>query len=355
MKSNYLDFSNQHIYVGMDVHAKRWVISMMVGKVLHGPISQDPEVRILVNYLTRNFPGGIYHCVYEAGFCGFWIYNELKQNGLDCIVVNPADIPTTNKEKDRKTDKADSRKLSKCLSKGELDGIYVHDSQRYEERSIIRTRESIVQEQTRCKNRIKGLMKFFKLEITREQAKKHWSNKFIMELEKLQTDHSWAKLSLNSYLEELKAYRILISKITKQIRLLSTTERYKQNVELLCTIPGISILTSMIFLTEVGDIDRFKKLDKLCSYIGLIPSEHSSGEKRNRNHMTKRGKGILKKIIIESSWRAIDKDTGLLMNFNNLIKRLKSTRAIKTIARKLVRRIMFVLKNQEEYKFIPVK
>jgi transposase len=144
----------------------------------------------------------------------------------------------------------------------------------------------------------------------------------------------------------------MISEITKQIRNLSKSERYKTAVELLCTIPGISTLTAMIILTEIGDIHRFRTVDKLCSYIGLIPSEHSSGEKENRNYMTRRGKGILRRIIIEASWIAIRKDPGLLMNYTELTKRMKGNRAIKTISRKLIARIMFVLKNKEAYKFL---
>lgn len=353
-KTNYLNFVNQHIYVGIDVHAKRWVVSIVVESVLFGPISQDPEVRILVNYLKKNFPGGIYHCVYEAGFCGFWIHDQLRENGLDCTVVNPSDIPTTHKEKDRKTDKRDSRKMAKCLSRGELEAIYVHDNQTYEERSIIRTREALVKEQTRCKNRIKGLMKFFGIEITDEDIKTHWSNKFIKYLENLETEFSWSKISLNTYLEQLKYYRKLISDITKQIRKLSQTERYSNNVNVLRTIPGISILTAMILLTEIGNIQRFRRIDDLCGYIGLVPSEHSTGDKQKRNRMTKRGKSILKKVIVESSWTAIRKDSGLLMSFNNLSKRMKKTRAIISISRKLVSRIMYVLKNNEEYKFIAI-
>ncbi len=353
-QTNYLNFANQHIYVGIDVHAKRWVVSIVVGDSLIGPISQDPEVKILVNYLRRHFPGGNYHCVYEAGFSGFWIHDELKKNGLNCIVINPADIPTTHKEKDRKTDKRDSRKLCRCHSHGELEGIYVHDKQTYEERSIIRARESLVKEQTRCKNRIKGLMKFFGIEITDEDIKTHWSNKFLQYLENLETEYSWAKISLSTYLEELRYYRKLISNITKEIRKLSRTERYRENVNLLCTIPGISILTAMILLTELWDIQRFANIDKLCSFIGLVPSEHSSGEKENRNYMTCRGKGILKRIIIESSWTAIRKDSGLLMSFNQLSRRMKKSRAIITISRKLVGRIMYVLNHKEEYKFLAV-
>lgn len=111
----------------------------------------------------------------------------------------------------------------------------------------------------------------------------------------------------------------------------------------------------MILLVELGNIKRFNNLDKLCGYIGLIPSEHSSGEKQNRGFMTKRGKGILKRIIIESSWIAIRKDSALLMSYLNLSKRMKKTRAIITVARKLISRIMYVLKQKQEYKLMLLK
>lgn len=353
-QTKYLNFINQHIYVGIDVHAKRWVVSIVVGDSLFGPISQNPEVKILVNYLRRNFPGGIYHCVYETGFSGFWINDKLKANGLDCIVINAADVPTTNKERDRKTDKRDSKKLARCLSYGQLEGIYVHDNETYEERSIVRTREALIKEQTRCKNRIKGLMKFFGIEIKDENIKTHWSNKFIEYLLNVDRLNSWGKISLNTYIDQLRYHRKLISEITKQIRKLSQTERYQQNVNILLTIPGINILTAMIILTEIGNIQRFRTIDKLCSYIGLVPSEHSSGEKENRNYMTPRGKSILKRVIVESSWVSIRKDPGLLMCFNHLCKRMKKTRAIITISRKLTGRIMYVLRNKEQYKFLAI-
>lgn len=354
-KINYLDFSKQDIFVGIDVHHKRWVVSIVINDILFGPFSQDPKVSILVNYLRNNFPGGIYHCVYESGFSGFWIYEELMSNGLDCIVVNPADVPTTNKEKDRKTDKRDSRKLARCLSHGELEGIYVHDKKRYEERSLIRTRESLVQEQTRCKNRIKGLLKFFGISLSDDDASKHWSNKFIDMLENIHTEHSWAAVSLRFYIDQLRHYRKLISEITVQIRKLSETESYSQDIINLTSVPGVGTVSAMILLTELGDINRFKTLDKLCSYIGLIPSEHSSGETENRSRMTRRGKGILRRIVIEGSWVAIRKDPGLLMKYNELCKRMKKGRAIISISRRFIARIMFVLKNNEEYKFLPVR
>ncbi len=354
-QNNYLNFANHHIYVGIDVHYKSWVVSIHTEKIFHDTFTQDPKPQILINYLKRNFPGGIYHCVYEAGFSGFWIHDQLKESGVDCIVINPADVPTTNKERDRKTDKVDSLKLSRSLRNGQLESIYVHPKENYEDRMITRARESLVKDQTRIKNRIKGLMKFFGIEISEEQVKSHWSKRFIEILENIKTINSGAKVSLNRYLDQLKYQRKLISDITKDIRKLSLTEKYKEEVKYLTSIPGISILSAMILLTEIGDINRFNKLDKFLSYIGLIPSEHSSGEKENKNYMTRRGNSLLRKIIVESSWTAVRKDPGLLMSFNNICKRKTKSRAIITIARKLSGRIMHMLKCPEEYKFLPVK
>ena len=180
---------------------------------------------------------------------------------------------------------------------------------------------------------IKGLLKFFGIEITDEKIKTHWSKKYIEYLYNLQTECSYAKASLTVYLDQLTSYRKLISDVTKQIRKLSQTEKYKTDVNLLLTIPGISLLSAMIILTELESIERFKRLDQLCSYIGLIPSEHSSGEKENRGRMTRRGKSILKRIVIESSWVAIRKDASLLLCYLTLSKRMKKTRAIITIAK----------------------
>lgn len=353
-QTNYLNFKNHHIYVGIDVHHKSWAVSIHTQNVFHARFIQDPKPEILANYLKANFPGGIYHTVYEAGFSGFWIDQELKAKGINNIVINPADVPTTNKERDRKSDKVDSFKLSKSLRNGELEGIYVHDKETYANRALIRTRETLVQDQTRIKNRIKGLMKFFGIEISEEQVKTHWSKKYIEVLENIEINEG-AKISLKMYLEQLKAQRNILSETMKAIRKLSLEEKYKDDVKYLTSIPGISTLSAMIMILEIGDINRFKNLDKFLSYIGLIPSEHSSGESENKRHMTRRGNSLLRKIVVEGSWTAIRKDSGLQLSFENICKRKRKSQAIITIARKYSSRIMHVLKNKEVYKYTRVK
>ena len=92
-KSTQVDFRGQHVYVGIDVAQRSWRVHILVGDLFHRHFSQRPDPRALAEYLKRNFPGAEYHCVYEAGCCGFWIQNSLQQLGIDCIVTNAADVP----------------------------------------------------------------------------------------------------------------------------------------------------------------------------------------------------------------------------------------------------------------------
>ena len=101
-KISKLNFEGQQIYVGMDVHKKSWSISILTDKFEHKTFSQPPEVGTLVNYLKRNFPGASYKSVYEAGYCGFWIHDRLQEHGVQCLVVNPADVPTKDKSEQSK-------------------------------------------------------------------------------------------------------------------------------------------------------------------------------------------------------------------------------------------------------------
>ena len=100
--SKKTDFSGECIYVGIDVHKKQWNVSIMSSFKEHKTFVQPPDPKILGNYLKEHFPNASYQSVYEAGFSGFWIDNALKNEGIENIVVNPSDVPTTDKEKKQK-------------------------------------------------------------------------------------------------------------------------------------------------------------------------------------------------------------------------------------------------------------
>lgn len=349
VKNTKVDFTGQDIYVGIDTGKKSWRVSILTNELALKPFSQPPIPGILVEHLHRCFPGGKYQCVYEAGYFGFWIHDALREQGVECMVTHPADVPTKDKERRNRNDTVDARKLARNLRNGELVPLYVPTRSALEDRSLIRTRVAMVKKQTRCKNQIKASLSFYGYTIPDELVKSHWSRRFIGWLESLSFERDSGKQSLQTLLEELKHLRGSIAHLTKQIRTLARQEPYRTQVELLDSIPGISTLSAMTLLTEIVDINRFKNLDHLASYVGLIPGEDSSGEQERNTGISHRRNAHLRGILIECSWVAARKDPALLMAFGKLSKRMVKNRAIVRIARKLLNRIRYVLKHQEPY------
>jgi transposase len=344
-----LDFSDQEIYVGLDTGKKSWKVSILTKEFEHKTFSQPPKPEVLIEYLRKHFPGAKYLCVYEAGYFGFWIHDALREQGVDCLVVHPADVPTKDKERRNRNDTVDARKLARSLRNGELTALYVPERKALEDRSLVRMRMSMVKKQTRCKNQVKGLLSFYGYTIPDELAKSHWSRNFINWLGSLEFQGESGKQTLQALLDELKHLRQSIAQLTRQIRALAQQKPYATNVQYLKSIPGISTFTAMVLLTEIVDINRFKRLDHLAGYVGLVPGEDSSGEQERNTGISRRRNAYLRALLIESSWIAVKKDPSLLMSFNQLTKRMPKNRAIVRIARKLLNRIRYVLRNQEPY------
>jgi transposase len=346
---NRVHFSGQPIYIGLDVHKKSWSVSIFSKYGEYKTFNQPPEVEKLVHYLNHHFPGARYYAAYEAGYCGFWVHDQLREKGIQCLVVNPADIPTKNKERRTKRDPIDCRKLGRSLRNGEIEGIYVPCRSKLEDRSLIRTRQSMVRKQTRCKNQIKGMLLFYGVVIPEEREMGHWTRRFIQWIEQIRMERASGDIALKAHLEELSHLRQLIASLNRAILRLARTEEYRSLVRLLKTVPGVSTLTAMILLAELGEITRFPSLDELSCYVGLIPDTQGSGEKEHVGGITQRRHSQLRWLLIEASWVAIRKDPALLMAFEEYCKRMRKTKAIVKIARKLLNRIRYVLKNQAEY------
>jgi len=350
-QSNKIDFKGQNIFVGFDVHQKSWKVTVMTEQLTLKTFSQDPRPELLHQYLNRNFPNANYYSAYEAGFSGFWIHNKLKALGINSIVVNPADIPTTDKEKRNKTDKRDSKKIAKSLRSGMLKGIYVPSLKTLEDRSLVRARAIMVRDQTRIKNRIRSFLFFHGIDLPDhfKQTSTHWSKRFMNWLKSVELTEFSAQKSLNLLIDECEYLRSIILEATKAIRELSRSEAYFNQVQLLQSIPGIGSLTAMVIMTEIETINRFSNFDKLCSFIGLVPTTHSSGEKEIIGELTHRGNNSLRSILVECAWIAVRWDPSLNKSYNEYCRRMEPNKAIIRIARKLLSRIRFVLKNNQRY------
>lgn len=349
VKRNKIDYSNQFIYIGIDVHKKQWKVSIYTEHNDYKTFTHEPVPALFVKKLQRDYPGGRYKAVYEAGFCGYWISKELNNYGVECMIVNPSDVPVKDKERRTKTDTVDSKKLAKSLRSGELEGIYIPDAEAISLRSLVRLRTGFVRKQTRCKNQIKSFLNYLGIELSEDKVQSYWSRAYIERLKNLEQPEEKNKIVLSSYLIELQNLRDMILNTTRAIRTASRESRYAENVRVLRSVPGIGELSSMILLSEIVDIHRFKDKDKLSNFIGIAPSEHSSGERRNVMGLTGRSNLYLRNMLIESAWVSIRKDPALAESFKEYIKRMPRNKAIIKICRKLINRIYYVLKTQKEY------
>ena len=349
-----LSFEGEKIYVGIDVHKTNWKVSIMGEHLTHKTFSQDPRPDQLYEYLVTHFPGAEYYSAYEAGFSGFWTHDKLQSLGIHSMVVNPSDIPTTDKEKRQKEDKRDSRKIARSLRNGELTPIRVPSPKNRQDRSLLRVRKSLVKDLQRNKNRVKGFLFFYGVPFPErfQENASHWSGAFMQWLASLDFEQESGGDSLAILIESSRYQRDQLLAVSRKIRALSRSDDYAQDVELLCSLPGVGTLTAMTWLTEIGQIDQYKTLDHLCSYIGLVPSTHSSSDKEKVGHITPRSQNRVRSMLIESAWIAARMDPVLMKKFHQLCRRMKANDAIVRIAKRLVSRIRCVLVNQKKYQLL---
>ncbi|MDD4968927.1 MAG: IS110 family transposase [Paludibacter sp.] len=346
-----LNFEGQNIFIGIDVHLKSWNVSIFTENLHHKTFQQPAVAEVLSDYLRLNFPNGIYHSVYEAEFSGLWIHYKLKGLGIDNIVVNPVDVPITGKEKMHKTDKVDSNKLGRSLRSNELQGIFTPSQETMENRSLIRVRGSIVKDLVRLKLRIKAMLYYYGIKFPNEFQKSstHWSNRFMNWLKEIRFQYDSGTSALNFLINQAEQQRALLLITTKKIKALSQSEAYFKKMELIRSVPGIGMITGILFLIEIEDIKRFENEDKFASLIGIVPNCHSSGEVERKGEMTPRGNNFLRTALIECAWKAASIDPALSKAFSDYCKRMDSNKAIVRIARKLSNRIYTVLKNEIKY------
>jgi len=350
-KDTKISFNGQNVYLGIDTHLKSWKVTVLLENSVFKTFSQDPCAEVLKKFLRRNFPEATYYSAYEASFCGYSVHRELEKQGIKNIVVNPADVPTTDKDRKQKEDKRDSRKIAKSLRNGDLQGIYIPTTITMEFRTMVRYRKTLVKEVNRNKSRVKSLLYFNGIKVPPEldTTSKHWSARYTKWLKELSFSSKFGNKTLDMLIEATTYYRQKLLEVTRELRNIQEESGYGKKIKLLISIPGIGIITALTLLSEIEDINRFKNLDTLCSYIGLVPSTNSSGEKELIGDITPRANKPLRNVIIEAAWVAVRNDPSLALKYNQLRQKMEPNKAIIRIAKKLLNRIRYVLKNEQEY------
>ncbi|HEV7333634.1 MAG TPA: IS110 family transposase [Flavisolibacter sp.] len=341
----------KHLFIGLDVHKKTWAVTIQEQQLVLKRFSMEADADLLIAYISKHYPQHDVECCYEACCLGFGIYHALTKAGWQVLVVNPADIPRGNKQSTTKTDKVDSAYLAKQLASGHLKGISVPTHKQEQFRSLFRRRNDLVKNLRRIKCHIKSMLLYFGIPIPLQYDNINWSKDFIQWLHKQRWSYSPATEALKSRLSEYQFLRKEYLHVCNELRAYAR-KQYRKEYYLLRSIPGVGPFTAIGLLAEVGDIKRFKGIDKLSSYIGLVPSVRSSGEKSYSCGITYRSKSLLRSYLIEAAWIAAKKDP-VLMQYYQERKGSDHKKLIIKLAAKTLSRIYHVIKAGEPYQITP--
>ena len=286
-------------YVGLDVHKETIAVSVAEaegGELRYfGEISNTPEaIEKLVKQLRKG-DANLSFC-YEAGPCGYGIYRQLSDLGWDCQVVAPSLIP--KKAGDLvKTDRRDSLMLARLHRAGELTAVWVPDGAQEALRDLTRAREDMKHLQRQAKQR---LLAFLLRHGRRYDGKSSWTQAHYRWLEAVKFDHPVQQIVFQEYIDTVKAMTKRIDALDKQVESAATESVFWPVIEGLMALRGVNLLTATTVVAEIGDLRRFASAPQLMAYLGVVPSEHSSGGTQSRGGITKTGNGHVRRVLVEA-------------------------------------------------------
>ena len=338
---------SQRLFIGVDVHLVSWTVTVRTRDVELKTVTMAAGCTTLEAFL-RPYMGHPLQAVYEAGYFGYVLHDFLQSLGIDCVVTPPSLIPQ-NAGNHVKTDKKDSRKLAQCLSNGELKRVYVPTVEERSARMVSRRRRQLLADRKRVQHRIKADLRFHGITIAEPRVP--WSAHYRDNLGRITFHDRWGTESFQQLLREFDHLTEQVASQTRLLAALAQTDPYRDRATLLQSIPGIGPIGAMEFLLELQDISRFRTAKALAAYLGLTPSQYSSGEHTRMGSITRTGKPSLRAQLVESSWILIAKDTVMRTRYERLKARTGGKRAIVAIARRLALIARRVLLSREPYQF----
>ena len=286
-------------YVGLDVHQVDIKVAVFeeTGEtpVVETLISNtEDRVRKLMRKLSKRWE---LRCCYEAGGCGYVLQRWLASMGIACSVIAPSLVPKKPGER-VKTDRRDARKLGLLLRAGMLTEVHVPTPEQERGRGLVRLRELMRREVLRSRHHVLKFLQYRGLAYRdgKNWTQRHWDYLHGLQLEGLDAITYRELLGLLEFkLDQLK-------RVEAQVEQLSTQEPYREVVARLRAYRGIDTLTAMVLVSELWDIRRFATADALMSYIGVVPSEDSSGARRHQGSITKTGNAYCRRVLVEAAW-----------------------------------------------------
>jgi transposase len=290
------------LFVGLDVHKETIAVA-------HVSEEREAEVVFLGTIGTRqcdidklirklHAKGKTLHFVYEAGPCGYWLYRYLSKKQLTCWVVAPSSIP--KKASDRvKTDRRDAVQLARLLRSGDLTPVYVPTVEDEAIRDLVRAREDALRDGKAAKARLKA---FLLRQDIRYEGRATWGPAHLRWLAKVVCPTPAQQIVFQEYVRAVSEHQERLQRVAEELQTQVQTWRWVPVVEAIQALRGVQFIAAVTLIAELGDLSRFENPRQLMSYLGLIPSEHTTGERRRQGGITKTGNSHARRALIEGAW-----------------------------------------------------
>jgi transposase len=242
--------------------------------------------------------GAEVHATYEAGCFGFALYRQLVAMGVSVVVAAPGLIP--RKPSDRvKTDRRDARSLALALRAGQLSGIHVPTEKDESVRDYLRMYDALRGDLRICKQRV---LQFLLRRGIRYEGGGPWTVKHKHWLSSLQFAQGLDRQTMDMYLSQMQGLEARCAEVAAEVEAIAAQDCYRQQTKKLTAFKGIKTLTALSFVSDIGDFRRFANARQFMAYLGLVPSERSSGTKRRQGGITKAGNTHLRRLLVEAAW-----------------------------------------------------
>lgn len=345
--------TDSKLWIGIDFHKKTWRVHCRTDEFSCNPFSMEPNPDLLKEKIDRDYFGYSVEVVYECGCFGYWAHRKFVSYQWHSLVVNPADIPRMHKDRYEKSDTIDARKLSKYLQKGMLRSVTVPDIKREQLRSLFRRRVQLVKNIRSIKVILKSQLIYFGIKIPEHMDNANWTSDFREWVKELKWQYETASYMMQTNIEQVEYLHYKINDVGNVLRKYCRIN-HKREYDLLMSIPGVGPLTAICFISEVGDVTRFKNFKQLACLVGMMPTTYQSADTNRTQGLTPRALRIMRSYLVEAAWQAVRIDP-VLREYYKSHKGKKPNDIIVKVARKLLSRAYGVLRTGVKYEIGLVK
>ncbi len=341
------------LWIGIDFHKKTWRVHFRSDVFSENPFSMEPNPDVLHTKVKKEYKDYEVSTVYECGCFGYSAHRKFKSYGWNSFVVNPSDIPRMSKQKFTKTDSIDARKLSKFLKAGLLTSNTVPEEKREHLRSLFRRRVHLVKNTRSIKVILKSQLLYFGIKIPDDLDNAAWTIAFKQWVKDIKWEYETGKQMMLSNIKQVEYLHLETNEISNQLRKYCRNN-YKKYYHLLLSVPGVGPLTAICFISEVGNIKRFRNFKQLSCLVGMMPTTYQSADTNRTQGLTPRALRIMRSYLVEAAWQAVRIDP-VLREYYKKHESKKPNDIIVKVARKLLSRIYGVLRTETEYELGIVK